>query len=108
MFEFHRIVDFQGGTSPEAADLDGDGDLDILFVASNSDWDNLQSPSLVWLDNDGKMRFTMRGVGNAPTHLQTVAIGDLNGSGGPDAVTGGMHISRPYDRIGRITAWLSK
>ena len=51
---------------------------------------------------------TMRGIGTAPTHLLTVAIGDLNGTGGPDAVTGGMHISRPYDRIGRITAWLSK
>jgi len=108
MFEFHRIVDFQGGTSPEAADLDGDGDLDVLFVASNSDWDNPKSPSLVWLENDGKMRFTMHGIGTAPTHLLTVAIGDLNGTGGPDAVTGGMHISRPYDRIGRITAWLSK
>jgi hypothetical protein len=107
-FEFHRIVDFQGGTSPEAADLDGDGDLDVLFVASNSDWDNPKSPSLVWLENDGRMRFTMHGIGTAPTHLQTVAIGDLNGTGGPDAVTGGMHISRPYDRIGRITAWLSK
>jgi hypothetical protein len=107
-FEFHRIVDFQGGTSPEAADLDGDGDLDVLFVASNSDWDNPQSPSLVWLENDGKMTFTMHGVGTAPTHLLTVAIGDLNGSSGPDAVAGGMHISRPYDRIGRITAWLSK
>jgi hypothetical protein len=54
------------------------------------------------------MRFTMHGIGTAPTHLQTVAIGDLNGTGGPDAATGGMHISRPYDRIGRITAWLSK
>jgi hypothetical protein len=108
MFEFHRIVDFQGGTSPEAADLDGDGDLDVLFVASNSDWDNPQSPSLVWLENDGKMKFTMHGIGTAPTHLLSVAIGDLNGTGRPDAVTGGMHISRPYDRIGRITAWLSK
>jgi hypothetical protein len=106
-FEFHRIVDFQGATSPEAADLDGDGDLDVLFVASNSDWDNPLSPSLLWLENDGKMRFAMHGIGTAPTHLQTVAIGDLDGNGRPDAVTGGMHISRPYDRIGRITAWLS-
>jgi hypothetical protein len=79
-----------------------------LFAASNSDWDNPQSPSLVWLENDGKMTFTMRGIGTTPTHLQTVAIGDLDGVGGPDAVTGGMHISRPYDRIGRVTAWLSK
>ena len=108
MFELHRIVDFQGGTAPEAADLDGDGDLDIMFVASNSDWDDPTSPSLVWLENDGKMRFTLHGIATAPTHLLTLAIGDLNGTGGPDAVTGGMHISRPYDRIGRITAWLSR
>jgi hypothetical protein len=108
VFDFHRIVDFQGGTSPEAADLDGDGDLDVLFVASNSDWDNPRSPSLVWLENDGTMKFTMHGIGTAPTHLQTVAIGDLDGNARPDAVSGGMHISRPYDRIGRITAWLSK
>jgi hypothetical protein len=107
-FEFHRIVDFQGATSPEAADLDGDGDLDVMFVASNSDWDNPRAPSLLWLENEGKMTFAMHGVGTAPTHLQTLAMGDLDGSGGPDAVTGGMHISRPYDRIGRITAWLSK
>jgi len=54
------------------------------------------------------MAFAMHGIGTAPTHLQTAAIGDLDGNGKPDAVTGGMHISRPYDRIGRITAWLSK
>src|SRR5688572_20553736 len=105
MFEFHRIVDFQGGTSPEAADLDGDGDLDVLFVASNSDWDNPQSPSLVWLENDGKMQFTMHPIAGTPTHLLTLSVGDLDGDGKPDAVTGGMHISRPYDRIGRITGW---
>jgi hypothetical protein len=23
-------------------------------------------------------------------------------------VTGGMHISRPYDRIGRITGWFTR
>ena len=24
-----------------------------------------------------------------------------------DLVTGGMHINRPYDRMGRITAWIT-
>ena len=38
----------------------------------------------------------------------TLAVGDLDGDGRPDAVTGGMHISRPSDRLGRITAWLSE
>jgi FG-GAP-like repeat len=104
-FEFHRLIDLQGATSPEAADLDGDGDLDILVVVSNNDWDNPQVPSLIWLENDGHQKFTMHPIASAPTHLLTVAIGDLDGDGKPDAATGGMHISRPYDRIGRITAW---
>jgi hypothetical protein len=106
-FTFHRIIDLQGATSPEAADLDGDGDLDVLIVTSNNDWDNLQAPSLLWLENDGHQKFTMHPIASSPTHLLTVAVGDLDGDGKPDAVTGGMHISRPYDRIGRITAWFS-
>jgi hypothetical protein len=106
-FTFHRIIDLQGATSPEAADLDGDGDLDVLIVTSNNDWDNPQAPSLLWLENDGHQKFTMHPIASSPTHLLTVAVGDLDGDGKPDAVTGGMHISRPYDRIGRITAWFS-
>jgi hypothetical protein len=105
-FELHRIADLQGATSPEATDLDGDGDLDVLLVTSNNDWDNPKAPSLLWLENDGRMHFTMRGIATSPTHLLTLAVGDLDGDGRPDAVTGGMHISRPYDRIGRVTAWL--
>ena len=107
-FEFHRMVDLQGATSPDAADLDGDGDLDVLLVTANNDWDDPQAPSLLWLENDGKLRFAMHAIGSAPTHLMTLAVGDLDGDGRPDGVTGGMHISRPYDRIGRITAWFRR
>ena len=106
-FVFHRIIDLQGATSPQAADLDGDGDLDVLIVTSNNDWDNPRAPSLLWLENDGHQQFTAHPIASSPTHLLTVAIGDLDGNGTPDAVTGGMHISRPYDRIGRVTAWFA-
>jgi hypothetical protein len=104
-FELHRLVSLQGATSPEAADLDGDGDLDVVFVASNNDWDDPRAASLLWLENDGKMGFTRRDIATAPTHLGTVTTGDFDGDGRPDAVTGGMHISRPYDRLGRVTMW---
>jgi hypothetical protein len=107
-FELRRIADLQGATSPEAVDLDGDGDLDVLMVTANSDWDNPQAPSLLWLENDGRMQFRMRSIATSPTHLLTLAVGDLDGDGRQDAVTGGMHISRPYDRIGRITSWIRK
>jgi hypothetical protein len=104
-FELHRIVSLQGATSPQAADLDGDGDLDVLLVTANNDWNDPKAASLVWLENDGKQGFTRHDVASSPTHLNTVDTGDLDGDGRPDAVTGGMHISRPYDRLGRVTLW---
>lgn len=107
VFEWHRIADLQGASSPEAADVDGDGDLDVLLVTANNDWDNPQAPSLLWLENDGRMGFTAHGLASSPTHLLTLAPGDLDGDGRVDVATGGMHISRPYDRIGRVTAWLT-
>ena len=46
----------------EAADLDGDGDLDVLLVTANNDWDNPRAASLLWLENDGTMRFTLHDI----------------------------------------------
>jgi len=105
-FELHRIISLQGGTSPQAADLDGDGDLDVLLVTANNDWNDPKAASLVWLENDGKQGFTRHDIASSPTHLNTVDTGDLDGDGRPDAVSGGMHISRPYDRLGRVTLWM--
>ena len=106
-FELHRLLDLQGATSPEGVDVDGDGDLDVALVVSNNDWDNPRAASLMWLENSGGGRFVPHDAATSPTHLQTVAAGDLDGDGDADLVTGGMHISRPYDRLGRITAWIN-
>jgi hypothetical protein len=104
-FELHRIADLQGASSPQAVDVDGDGDLDVIVVTANADWDDPTAPSLLWLENDGQLKFVSHGLASTPTHLLTLAAGDLDGDGDADLVTGGMHISRPFDRIGRITAW---
>jgi hypothetical protein len=104
-FVLHRMADLAGASSPNAVDLDGDTDLDVVVVSANNDWDNPASPSLVWLENNGRMQFTLHAIGGSPTHLITVTTGDLDGDGKPDLVTGGMHISRPYDRLGRVTMW---
>jgi hypothetical protein len=104
-FVLHRIADFSGASSPQPIDIDGDGDLDIAVVSAYNAWDDQTAQSLVWLENDGHTRFALHDVANAPTHLITLAAGDLTGDGLADLVTGGMHVNRPYDRMSRLTLW---
>ena len=106
-FDFHRVADLPGASSAQVADIDGDGDLDIVVASANNDWDNPNAPSLVWLENNGRMQFIKHTIASSPTHLITLAIGDLDGNGTPDIVAGGMHINRPYSRMGRVTAWIN-
>ena len=72
-FTFHRLADFSGASSPQPADLDGDGDLDVVVVSAYNAWDDPSAQSLVWLENDGRMRFAMHDV---------ASVADAPGDGG--------------------------
>ena len=77
-------------------------------MSAYNDWARPAAQSLVWFENDGRMGFTMRDLSNTPTHLLTLAIGDVTGDRKPDLVTGGAHVSWPYDRMSRLMLWTNQ
>ncbi len=104
-FEYHRICNFAGAYDVKACDIDNDGDLDLFTVSGFNLWDNPNSQSFIWLENNGKQEFTIHDIASSPTHLLTLGEGDFNKDGLMDFVTGGMHTYPPFDRLGRITLW---
>ena len=104
-FEFHRICSFTGATNVRAADIDNDNDLDLFAVSAFNIWESPESNSIIWLENDGNMQFTLREISRDPTHLLCCDPGDFNNDGLMDLVTGGMHTYPPFNRMGRITLW---
>ncbi len=106
-FRFHRIGDFPGAYDPCAADLDADGDLDIIAVSEFNFWDRPGAQSLMWWQNLGNGKFLGRDLAMETTHLLTVDAADMNGDGLIDLVTGSMNLYPPFDRTGRVTLWLN-
>ncbi len=106
-FEGHRIANFGGTYAAAPGDLDADGDVDVVLVSMTNDWERPENPSIVWLENDGQQNFQTWQIAGDPIHLVTVACGNLNNDNRDDIVAGGLHLGSPFERLGRITAWLS-
>lgn len=107
-FRRKRISDFGGTYAAATEDMDDDGDVDVVLVSMANVWDDPDRASIVLLTNDGSQNFEPFRIDSTPTHLVTVGLGDLNGDSRPDIVAGGLHIRGPYDRLGRVTAWMNE
>lgn len=106
-FALERISSLGGTYAASVCDLDQDEDLDVMLVSMSNDWRSENPASVVWLENDGRQNFQTWQIDSAPSHLVTIACGDVNGDHFPDIVAGGLHIRAPYSRIGSVTSWLN-
>lgn len=106
-FTFRRLGDLGGAYAPMGADVDLDGDMDVVALATFNDWTKPTSVSLVWFRNDGHNNFVRRTIAYRPHHLTTLDIADMDGAGGrPWLITGGFHSHPPFDNDqSRILLW---
>lgn len=110
VFEFSRIGSLGGAYSPAVADLDGDGDQDVVALSSFNDWSDPKAESLVWFRQNTDGSFTRKILAYTPTHLLTVDIAEFGGSAAPDLITGGFHAYPPYieENMSRLAVWTAQ
>ena len=69
----------------EAADMDGDGDIDIVTAHHNGEWEAANEPSkLFWYENPD---WEVHPIGQAPNFIKDVSIADFNNDGKMDIAT---------------------
>ncbi len=95
-FTPHEVARMAGVHRAQAADMDADGDLDIVACAlvPAEDEKTRTLPALVWLERrrNGFVRHTLKR--GQPLHA-TLDLGDIDGDGDADIVLGHMPSNRP-------------
>lgn len=96
-FTARTLATMPGVHSAKAADLDGDGDLDIVasaLLAGGADVDEATLPALVWLEQTKPGIFERHTIEMGFPRHATLDLGDIDGDGDIDIVSGNFSLER--------------
>jgi hypothetical protein len=110
-FVEHKLASMPGVHRAVAADIDGDGDLDIVacaLLAAGSDIDEKTLPALVWLEQTKPGTFVRHTIQMGFPRHATLDVGDIDGDGDLDVVTGTFSFDSPGGPLSSIDVWTNQ
>jgi hypothetical protein len=105
-FVEHNLADMPGVLRAQAADLDGDKDLDVVacaFIAEGSEIDASTLPAFAMLEQVKPGVFERRTLQRGEPRCATLDLGDIEGDGDIDIVFGAFRTD--LKQVGWVEVW---
>ena len=109
-FAHHPVDVYYGAYRAEAADLDGDGDLDLVASSylpglSEEQRREFNLPGVVWYEQTEPGSFQARSFIELPCNYATLELGDVDSDGRIDIILGNMALPREGTEWEEVQIW---